>query len=454
MPMKNRVLSLGVIAALTSAAVLASPADAPLPATGRFTSDGKLAFPTDYRRWIYLSSGLGMSYSPAASGMMMFDNVFVDRAAYEGFVATGRWPEGTMMVLENRDSRQNGSINKNGHFQTDRMGVEVHIKDSARFKSGWAFFGFEGETPATMIPTSASCYACHAAHAAVDTTFVQFYPTLCADRAVQRHVQRRLSGGRIGGVREVARGGDAEGLAKGGDEGARRSVAGVGRDGLDGSAGGDLFQRSEKDMLLAPAAGREACLGGEAAFERARSQPDGGGEPARGLRLRRARLDQFGGAAHGLARRSRQVEGGGVREAQFGEQQGEDRLFGQVARVQHADLGRAHDQLAQQGRDGHRPAPRGQALAGQRPQIKSTERTLVDEADAVGDAGGRPDGAARRRDPGAGVGPDRHQAGRDMNQLMPVVDVGLDLGAAAGIGGGRADDDMSLVRDRATFSRH
>ena len=84
-----------------------------------------------------------------------------------------------MIVLENRDSRQNGSINKNGHFQTtDRMGVEVHVKDGKRFKSGWAFYAFDGEGPATMIPTSATCYACHAAHAAVDTTFVQFYPTL------------------------------------------------------------------------------------------------------------------------------------------------------------------------------------------------------------------------------------------------------------------------------------
>ena len=82
------------------------------------------------------------------------------------------------------------------------------------------------------------------------------------------------------------------------------SVAGVGGDDLDGSAGGDLFQRSEQDMLLAPAAGREACLGDEAAFERARSQPDGGGEPVRGLRFRSPRGDQIGGAAHGLARRS------------------------------------------------------------------------------------------------------------------------------------------------------
>ena len=29
-----------------------------------------------------------------------------------------------------------------------------------------------------MIPEKADCYACHQSHAAVDTTFVQFYPTL------------------------------------------------------------------------------------------------------------------------------------------------------------------------------------------------------------------------------------------------------------------------------------
>jgi len=176
--LKRTILALTAIGVLAGAGVLASRADAPEPHPAAFTPDGKLVFPADYRRWIYLSSGLGMSYTAAASGMVMFDNVFVDRAAYERFLRTGTWPEGTMMVLENRDSRQNGSINRNGHFQTDRMGVEIHVKDAKRFKTGWAFFGFDGETPATMIPTSASCYACHAAHAAVDTTFVQFYPTL------------------------------------------------------------------------------------------------------------------------------------------------------------------------------------------------------------------------------------------------------------------------------------
>jgi hypothetical protein len=72
-----------------------------------------------------------------------------------------------------------GSINKAGHYQTSEvMSGSVHVKDKSRFDGGWAFFGFgEGKT-AKQIPTSAECYSCHQQHAAVDTTFVQFYPTL------------------------------------------------------------------------------------------------------------------------------------------------------------------------------------------------------------------------------------------------------------------------------------
>jgi hypothetical protein len=58
------------------------------------------------------------------------------------------------------------------------MGLEVHVKDEARFPGKWAFFGFGDNKTATMTPQTAECYSCQANHAAVDTTFVQFYPTL------------------------------------------------------------------------------------------------------------------------------------------------------------------------------------------------------------------------------------------------------------------------------------
>ena len=143
--------------------------------------DGKLRLPADYREWVYLSTGMDMSYSRVAMpGHHMFDNVFVNPEAWRVFKETGTWPDGTMLVLETRGARDKGSINQRGLFQdTDVMGHEVHVKD-ARFEGGWAFFGFDDDQPAKEIAHTVDCYACHRAHAAVDTTFVQFYPTLLA----------------------------------------------------------------------------------------------------------------------------------------------------------------------------------------------------------------------------------------------------------------------------------
>ena len=145
-----------------------------------YTKDGDLIPPLQYREWIYLSSGLNMSYLPKAnSEMSMFDNVFVNPEAYRSFLATGTWPDKTVMVLESRGAESNGSINKTGHYQSGNlMGLEVHVKDESRLPGKWAFFDVASESRATLIPAAAPCYSCHAEHAAVDTTFVQFYPTL------------------------------------------------------------------------------------------------------------------------------------------------------------------------------------------------------------------------------------------------------------------------------------
>jgi Cytochrome P460 len=146
-----------------------------------YTADGRLMFPANYREWVYLTSGIDMSYSPNAMGMdhSMFDNVFVNPDAYKSFLQTGTWPDKTMLVLEVRTAGTKASINKSGHYQTSElMGREVHVKDESRFAGKWAFFGFDEDGPAKQVPKEASCYSCHEQHAAVDTTFVQFYPTL------------------------------------------------------------------------------------------------------------------------------------------------------------------------------------------------------------------------------------------------------------------------------------
>jgi hypothetical protein len=166
--------------ALISLVALNQTASAPSTSGPEYTGDGQLKLPERYREWVYLSTGFDMSYSPnQMPGHHMFDNVFVNPEAYQAFEKTGTWPDKTMLVLEARGAVGKGSINQSGNFQgTERMGLEVHVKDEARFPGKWAFFGFDDNKTAKMVPVEASCYTCHSAHAAVDTTFVQFYPTL------------------------------------------------------------------------------------------------------------------------------------------------------------------------------------------------------------------------------------------------------------------------------------
>lgn len=170
---------IGVVALATPGLVREFVAP-PASAVPEYTSDGDMKLPEHYREWVYLTTGFDMSYNPNGMDMghHMFDNVFVNPEAYKVFVETGKWPDKTTFVLEGRRAEGKGSINQKGNYQsTEIMGLEVHVKDS-RFAGNWAFFGFgEGKT-AKMIPTTATCYSCHSEHGAVDTTFVQFYPTL------------------------------------------------------------------------------------------------------------------------------------------------------------------------------------------------------------------------------------------------------------------------------------
>jgi len=164
-------LKLAVIL-LSSAAIAAGP---------EYSASGNLNFPDHYREWVYLSSGFDMSYTPdqASASQHVFDNVFADPEAYKAFVETGRWPDKTILVLEIRTAQSKESINQGGNFQGSVRAVEVHVKDTSRFKDGWAFFSFpHSGSPGQLFPRTAACYSCHEAHGAVDTTFVQFYPTL------------------------------------------------------------------------------------------------------------------------------------------------------------------------------------------------------------------------------------------------------------------------------------
>jgi len=189
---------LGAAVVTCAAAMLRAQSGAPARVTdgASFTASGAVVRPQDYREWVYLTSGLGMSYAPeaqaaaaaaAAAGQArppVFDNVFVNRQSYRAFLQSGRWPDGTMFILELRRGERHVSIDTGGQTQGAVLGIEAAVKDSSRYAAtgGWAYLGFGGGNglveSAAPNPPTASCYACHHDNTAVENTFVQFYPTL------------------------------------------------------------------------------------------------------------------------------------------------------------------------------------------------------------------------------------------------------------------------------------
>src|ERR1051326_1292188 len=169
------VIATAAVLSLSRHALTEDFSSASLP---QYTGDGKLVRPANYREWIYVSSGLGMNYGPAAHDAPAFTNVFVAPAAYQHYISTGAWPDKTMFVLEVYSASSHGSIVKQGQFRDALLGVEAEVKDESRFPEKWAYFGFgtDGKT-ADKIPQG-HCWSCHNQNAAVENSFVQFYPTL------------------------------------------------------------------------------------------------------------------------------------------------------------------------------------------------------------------------------------------------------------------------------------
>jgi len=174
--MKNVLRS--VLVLIPCVALLAAAPGGRVP-TPQYDEKGQLIRPADYREWIFLSAGYGMNYSPAPDSHEMFTNVFVQRWAYDEFGKSGKWPEQSTFVIDERDAASRSSINQKGHYQTDLTGLVAEVKDSTRNPDKWAYYVFnaDGQT-ASAMPKGNVCWSCHDAHAAVEHTFVQFYPTL------------------------------------------------------------------------------------------------------------------------------------------------------------------------------------------------------------------------------------------------------------------------------------
>ena len=87
----------------------------------------QLTLPADFREWVFLSAGLGMTYgpnAPAAGQPQSFTNVYVNPAAYRAFLKSGAWPN---RKCHPRDSRV-------GVPKVQSIGLDGSRRDCAQWK--------------------------------------------------------------------------------------------------------------------------------------------------------------------------------------------------------------------------------------------------------------------------------------------------------------------------------
>jgi hypothetical protein len=177
------------LVAVTSRTFVAAQQRQPAAATSidvmpRYDANRNLVLPDDYRRWVLVGTSLGLSYSEGGQGgHQMFNTTLMEPSAYEHFVETGTFREGTMFALIGQGIGTNATPARQGQFATDVHMVEMAVKDSKRVPESWAYYGFGGPMMGGYRSTAApqpkaSCFNCHAEHAARDNVFVQFYGLL------------------------------------------------------------------------------------------------------------------------------------------------------------------------------------------------------------------------------------------------------------------------------------
>jgi hypothetical protein len=161
-----------------------------------FNADGSVKQPTGWRKWVFVGAPLTPNaLNGGTAPFPEYHNVYVEPSAFAVYEKTGNWPEGTQIAKEltlvyennNDDIGSSTEVSGRGYQQGEFSGLELTVKDSTRFPDmpgGWAYFSF-GHKPQPYEKTAEafpaeSCNACHAANAADDFVFTQFYPVLRA----------------------------------------------------------------------------------------------------------------------------------------------------------------------------------------------------------------------------------------------------------------------------------
>lgn len=155
-------------------------------------NQGQLERPTGYREWVYVGAPVTPNdMNDGKAPFPEFHNVYIDPESWAHWKNSGEFREGTILIKELVSVGSKSAPSGNGYFMGEFLGLEATIKSKQHFPDepgNWAYFSFSTPDHKALTDTakampSAACNACHAASAADDFVFTQYYPILGAGKA-------------------------------------------------------------------------------------------------------------------------------------------------------------------------------------------------------------------------------------------------------------------------------
>jgi len=149
--------------------------------------NGELQRPTGYREWIYVGTPVTPNeLNDGKAAFPEFHNVYIDPKSWSHWKNTGQFRDGTILMKELVAVGSKAAVSGLGYFQGDFLGLEATIKSVKHFPNepgNWGYFSFSTPDHGSLNTTAkafpaAACNACHAASAADDFVFTQYYPVL------------------------------------------------------------------------------------------------------------------------------------------------------------------------------------------------------------------------------------------------------------------------------------
>lgn len=152
----------------------------------------ELQRPTGYREWVYVGTPLTPNeLNNGKAAFPEFHNVYIDPKSWSHWKKKGEFRDGTILMKELVAVGSKAEVSGQGYFQGNFLGLEATIKSKKHFPNepgNWGYYSFSTPDHSSLNKTAkafpaASCNACHAASAADDFVFTQYYPILRAGKA-------------------------------------------------------------------------------------------------------------------------------------------------------------------------------------------------------------------------------------------------------------------------------